>query len=111
MNQPRTKTLWVIYAVAALYTIGILAGTAVAQKDSSDKGVNKKERVIALGQDEVKQLLVLMDTDKSGKISKQEFMNFMAAEFDRLDTDKSGELDVRELTKSQFRVSPGAVGK
>jgi hypothetical protein len=111
MNQPRTRTLWAIYTVAGLYTIGILAGTAVAQKDSSDKGVNKKERVIALGQDEVKQLLLLMDTDKSGKISRQEFMNFMAAEFDRLDTDKSGELDVRELSKSQLRVSPGAIGK
>ena len=52
-----------------------------------------------------------MDTDKSGKISKQEFMNFMAAEFDRLDADKSGELDVKELTKSQFRVSLRAIGK
>jgi len=39
-------------------------------------------------------------------------MNFVAAEFDRLDTDKSGELDVKELAKSQLRVShPAAVGK
>jgi hypothetical protein len=71
----------------------------------------KKQRAIALGEDEVKQLLALMDTDKSGKISKQEFMSFMEAEFDRLDTDKSGELDVNELTKSQVRASRGAVGK
>jgi Ca2+-binding EF-hand superfamily protein len=42
-------------------------------------------------------LLLLMDTDKSGKISKQEWMTFMEAEFDRLDKDKKGELDVREL--------------
>jgi len=111
MNQPRPRILWAFYLVAALYTVGILAGTAVAQKDASDRGVNKKERIIALGQDEVKQLVLLMDTDKNGKISKQEFMNFMSAEFDRLDTDKSGELDVRELTKSQVRISPGAVGK
>ena len=65
-----------------------------------------------LGEEEVKQLLLLMDTDKSGKVSRQEYMNFMAAEFDRLDTDKSGELDVKELAKSQLRVShPAAVGK
>jgi Ca2+-binding EF-hand superfamily protein len=52
-----------------------------------------------------------MDTDKNGKISRQEYLNFMAAEFDRLDTDKSGELDVKELTKSQFRASRPAPGK
>lgn len=45
----------------------------------------------------VVQLLKLMDTDQNGKVSKAEFMRFMAAEFDRLDTDKSGELDVAEL--------------
>jgi EF hand domain-containing protein len=38
-----------------------------------------------------------MDTDKNGKISKQEWMNFMEAEFDRLDKAKNGQLDVKEL--------------
>jgi len=33
-----------------------------------------------------------MDTDKNGKISKQEWMKFMEAEFDRLDKNKTGEL-------------------
>jgi hypothetical protein len=32
-------------------------------------------------------LLLLMDTNQNGRISKQEFMTFMEAEFDRLDTD------------------------
>jgi hypothetical protein len=57
---------------------------------------------VVAGEVDVKQLLLLMDTDKNGKISKKEFMDFMAAEFDRLDTDKSGELDVKELEKSQL---------
>ena len=57
---------------------------------------------IAAGAVNVTQLLLLMDTDKNGKISRKEFMDFMAAEFDRLDTDKSGELDPRELAKSQL---------
>jgi EF hand len=62
--------------------------------------------------DEVKQLLLLIDTDQSGKISKQEWMKFMEAEFDRLDKDKKGQLDVKELTQSKLRVShPVNVGK
>ena len=39
-----------------------------------------------------------MDRDKNGKVSRQEFMKFMSAEFDRLDVNKDGELDVKELT-------------
>ena len=57
---------------------------------------------IAAGEVDVKQLLLLMDADKNGKISRKEFMDFMQAEFDRLDTDKSGELDIKELEKSQL---------
>ena len=93
-----------------LFIIGIalVAATLLAQSEmASPKGQDR----IALGVDEVKQLLVLMDTDKNGRISKQEYMNFMAAEFDRLDVDKNGELDVKELTRSQFRVSRPPVGK
>lgn len=48
-----------------------------------------------------KKLLFLMDTDKNGKVSKREFMNFMSREFDRLDTNHDGELDVNELGKWQ----------
>ena len=46
-----------------------------------------------------------MDQDKNGKVSEQEFMKFMKAEFKRLDKDKSGELDVKELSQSQIRSS------
>jgi Ca2+-binding EF-hand superfamily protein len=52
-----------------------------------------------------------MDKDKSGKISKQEWMKFMEAEFDRLDADHKGQLDVKELIQSQMRVRPAYVGK
>jgi hypothetical protein len=39
-------------------------------------------------------------------------MSFMEAEFDRLDVKKDGELDVKELTQSQLRLSRfGSVGK
>ena len=67
---------------------------------------------LALGEGQVKQLLLLMDTDQNGKISKQEWMNFMEAEFDQLDKDKLGQLDAKELSQSKLQVShPVAVGK
>jgi hypothetical protein len=68
---------------------------------------------LAAGEVEVKRLLLLTDTDKSGKISKAGFMVFMEAEFNRLDKDQSGELDPKALTLSQLRTKPGflAAGK
>jgi 5S rRNA maturation endonuclease (ribonuclease M5) len=91
-----------IMAVAVTFAVASFVGSAVAQQKS---GVPKIPDRVALSADEVKQLILMMDTDKSGKISKKEFMDYMSAEFDRLDTDKSGELDVKELAQSQFRPS------
>jgi len=76
------------------------SGFAAAQKLSTAAQQDK----FALANEEVKQLLLLMDTDKSGKVSKQEWMNFMEAEFNRLDKDGSGELDLQELRRSKFAV-------
>ena len=87
--------------VAVFLTTWTTAANGFAQKQPIPKPVDKQ----ALGEEEVKQLLLLMDTDKSGKISKQEWMKFMEAEFDRLDKDKTGELDVKEISQSRLRVS------
>jgi len=70
----------------------------------------EKERKLAAATEAAKELLLAMDTNKSGKVSKEEWMKFMQAEFDRLDTDHRGQLDVKELTKSRVRVHP-FVGK
>jgi Ca2+-binding EF-hand superfamily protein len=61
---------------------------------------------------EVKKLLLMMDRDRNGKVSRAEFMAFMTAEFERLDVNRDGELDVNELTA--LRVSskhPGGGSK
>jgi Ca2+-binding EF-hand superfamily protein len=76
-----------------------LAGRVFAQDTAN---VPVRPNTGAIAEENVKQLLLLMDTDKNGKISKDEWMKFMAAEFDRLDTDHSGELDRSELLKSRM---------
>ena len=97
-----TKVLWRIAITTALIAVGITITAAIAQTRAADPKVQDK---LALGADEVTQLVLLMDADNNGKISRQEFMKFMEAEFDRLDKDKSGELDINELKQSRLRVS------
>jgi hypothetical protein len=97
----RKNRLWVIVIIAVLIVTGTMLGTAAAQKASVPKPQNK----LAMAEDEVKHLLSLMDTDKKGMVSKQEFMKFMEAEFERLDKDKKGELNVKELTQSNLTAS------
>jgi Ca2+-binding EF-hand superfamily protein len=107
MLKKNEIALWILI-IMLLFAGSSSVETAFAQKKTPDA---PKQNSIALGEDEVKQLLLLMDTDKNGKISKKEYMAFMEAEFNRLDTDKSGELDAKELTQSQMRVSRPPVGK
>jgi Ca2+-binding EF-hand superfamily protein len=71
---------------------------AVAQKADS---ANSKDK-LAIADGNVKELLLLMDADRNGKISKQEWMSFMEAEFNKLDKDGSGELDPKELMQSRL---------
>jgi hypothetical protein len=96
--------------VCAIMLFAVSVATpAVAQKQAVPKPPQDR---LALGEDEVKQLLLLIDTNMNGKISKQEFMKFMESEFDRLDKEKNGQLDVKEVTQSKLRVSHfAAVGK
>lgn len=104
----RTSIVLVMAAIVVLVATCAMSGTAAAQKAA----VPKPQEKLNLGDEEVKQLLLLMDTDKNGKISKQEWMKFMEAEFDRLDTAKNGQLDIKELAQSRFRVrSFASVGK
>lgn len=70
-------------------------GLAFAQKDFPRQ---PDKNVMAI--DNVKQLLLVMEADKRGKISKQQWMEFMEAEFDRLDVEKKGELDQAAIRQS-----------
>jgi Ca2+-binding EF-hand superfamily protein len=92
----QTNRVGIIVVIIAMVATGSVLGVAAAQKASVPKSQDK----LALGEDEVKKLLLIMEPDKMGKISKQEYMKFMEAEFERLDKDKNGELDVKKLTQS-----------
>lgn len=91
----RRKLLTALMSAAFVFT-----GAGFAQKANVPKPQDK----LALATENTKQLLLLMDTNKDGKISKKEWMDFMSAEFDRLDTDKNGYLDPKELLQSRVSV-------
>lgn len=109
----------VLAIIGAVFITGALALNAAAGQSEKSTGVvsptpeaekAERERRLAAATDAAKQLLLAMDTDQSGKISKEEWMKFMEAEFDRLDTDHKGQLNVKELTQSRVRIHP-YVGK
>jgi Ca2+-binding EF-hand superfamily protein len=96
--------------IALLSATFALTGAAFSQKASVPKQPDKA----ALARENVEQLLLLMDPDKNGKISKQQWMKFMETQFDRLDRDKKGQLDPKEVVRSKMNVSQvsfAAVGK
>ena len=95
--RKRNKFLFAGVA-AALLAAGPWVGSALAVIDPPSPVS------LARGESEAKRLLFIMDKDKNGKVSKQEFMSFMEAEFERLDSNKDGELDVKELTESRVQI-------
>jgi len=97
----RTNVVRIAVFVLTLAVTGALLRTGMAQKAAVPKPQDK----LALAEEHAKELLLLIDTERKGKISKQEWMKFMEAEFDRLDKGKDGQLDVKELTQSRLRVS------
>ena len=102
----RWKVVLAILAIVALLAVGATVGTAAAQKGGavpspSEERAAARERAAA-----AKKLLLLMDRDKDGRVSKQEWMSFMEAEFDRLDTDHDGYVNAKDLEQSQLRIAP-----
>jgi Ca2+-binding EF-hand superfamily protein len=95
--------------ILELALLGVLVavffvGGVITQSAAQRAAVPKQQDKAALAEANAKELLLLMDTDKSGKISKQEWMKFMEAEFDRLDKDKKGEIDKKALMQSRVLV-------
>jgi hypothetical protein len=90
-----------------LTTLLLIAALSAAGGAARPANAQDQQQNLRAGELPAKQLLVLMDKDKNGKVSREEFMDFMAAEFDRLDINKDGELDVKELTELHLRPGHG----
>jgi hypothetical protein len=84
--------------IGLLGATGVAVGTAVAQQ----RAIPNPQDKLALADVNVKELLLLMDADHNGRISRQEWMSFMEAEFNKLDKDGNGELDTKELLQSKL---------
>jgi Ca2+-binding EF-hand superfamily protein len=109
MTEKR-KIILIAVAIGTIAAAGTRVGTAIAaqntgaqaQSSGATADSKQKEKKLVAGEGEAKRLLLLMDRDQNGKVSRQEFMSFMEEEFQLLDVNKDGELDVRELTQSRL---------
>jgi len=59
--------------------------------------IPSSKRTNAAGTRDVRQLIVLMDKDKNGAVSKEEFLDFMSQQFDRADVNKDMQLSPAEV--------------
>jgi Ca2+-binding EF-hand superfamily protein len=96
-----SKLLKTIVAIAVFFATGPIITTAVAADAPAAADSSKLKTALT----PVAQLLQLMDTDKNGKVSKDEFMKFMEAEFDYADKGKNGQLDPNELKHLVYQVN------
>jgi len=78
----------------------IIAAYAVAPSSAQKANVPIHQDIVALAQPKVTEVLLMMDADKNGKISKKDLMDLMEAVFDRLDKEKKGELDPTQFRQS-----------
>lgn len=81
--------------LAGLFVV-IALGAGVSQK-----AVSKQPDKMTVAIENVKQLLLTMEA-KDGKISKEQWMKFMEAEFDKLDAERKGAVDQMEIRRSSY---------
>jgi hypothetical protein len=85
-------------ALALLAAVGLAGRPALATDAPAAAPVAAEPaQKLITGLTSTAQLLQLMDTDKNGKVSKEEFMRFMEAEFNYADKNKDNELDPKEF--------------
>jgi hypothetical protein len=96
-----------INGVRMLGMVGVLAaaGTILCSATAQKMPLPRQQDNLAMGEDHVRQLLLLMPADKKGMVSHQEYMKFMETEFNRLDKERKGELDARKLAQSNLSAS------
>jgi hypothetical protein len=76
-----------IALIVTSFVVGTFSTAALAVSKRTTAATNR----------DVRTLVQMMDKDRNGVVSKDEFMEFMSREFDRLDVNKSGTLEPREM--------------
>jgi hypothetical protein len=77
-----------------------MVGMSLVAATVSTAALAASKRTDTAAQSQVRQLLRLMDKDKNGTVSKDEFMQYMSQMFDRLDVDRSAQLEPKELRRA-----------
>jgi Ca2+-binding EF-hand superfamily protein len=90
--------------------VSFVAVSLVAGAVSSDASAASK-RTDAAARSDVRQLLSLMDKDKNGTVSKEEFLQYMSATFDALDVNRSGQLEPTELRNARTPIAKHPGGR
>jgi hypothetical protein len=75
----------------------VLIAMSVVVSTVSTAALAVTKQTTATADRDVRTLVQMMDRDKDGAVSKDEFMEFMSREFDRLDVKKSGKLEPQHL--------------
>ena len=87
--------------------IAFLVGTSLVLGAISTSALAQGKKTNMTATRDVRQLVRMMDRDKNGTVSKEEFMDFMSRTFDRLDVNKSGQLEPQELHRLTTPSWPG----
>jgi Ca2+-binding EF-hand superfamily protein len=90
-----------------LVAVATASPAAVAQKDGTPN-VDTPKIQAALVDEHVMEILIVMNHDRNGTVSQEEFIAFMRAEFNKLERDQSGQVNAKELAASKPSVVPSA---
>ncbi len=86
-------------------TIIALVGMSLVVGTVSTAALAASKLTDAAAESDVRNLMLLMDKDKNGTVSKEEFLQYLLQAFDQLDVNKSGQLERNELTNAKFPFS------
>ena len=86
----------------------VLVGMSLVAGSMSTAAFAVSKRTAAAANADVRQLVRMMDTDRNGTVSKDEFLQFMSETFDRLDINRSGQLEPNEVRRM---TSPNWMGE
>jgi Ca2+-binding EF-hand superfamily protein len=106
--------MWRLLTALLVVGLFVLSRAAWAQKKEAEKPADKASDNPAVER-RVADVFERMDTNKDGKISKEEAKNVILQNFDRIDTNKDGFIDKDELRKFVARNmaagGPGGFGR